>query len=177
MKIYLLRHGQTDWNRDGKFAYNENLTLNETGIKQAERAKKLLEKIDYDLVLTSPFIRAKRTAEIANNRRKKLIIEDSLKERNAGILDGQLLINVDLDGFYNYDQNLEFQGAENIQDFCKRVWDLLDELKIKYKDKTLLLVTHNIVIRAIKAYIIGIPDDGNIRHYGIPNGELEEYIL
>ena len=76
-----------------------------------------------------------------------------------------------------YDQNLEFQGAENIQDFCKRVWDLLDELKIKYKDKTLLLVTHNIVIRAIKAYIIGIPDDGNIRHYGIPNGELEEYIL
>ena len=177
MKIYLLRHGQTDWNRDGKFAYNENLTLNETGIKQAERAKKLLEKIDYDLVLTSPFIRAKRTAEIANNRRKKLIIEDRLKERNAGILDGQLLINVDLDGFYNYDQNLEFQGAENIQDFCKRVWDLLDELKIKYKDKTLLLVTHNIVIRAIKAYIIGIPDDGNIRHYGIPNGELEEYIL
>ena len=86
MKIYLLRHGQTDWNRDGKFAYNENLTLNETGIKQAERAKKLLEKIDYDLVLTSPFIRAKRTAEIANNRRKKLIIEDRLKERNAGIL-------------------------------------------------------------------------------------------
>lgn len=52
---------------------------------------------------------------------------------------------------------------------------MLDELKIKYKDKTLLLVTHNIVIRAIKAYIIGIPDDRNIRHYGILNGELEEY--
>ncbi len=49
MKIYLLRHGQTDWNRDGKFAYNKNLVLNKTGIKQAEEARKVLENLDYDL--------------------------------------------------------------------------------------------------------------------------------
>ncbi len=177
MKIYLLRHGETDWNRDGKFAYNENLVLNETGIKQAKVASKVLENLDYDLVITSPFIRAKKTAEIANNGRKNLIIDERLRERNAGILDGQLLINVNLDGFYDYDQNLEFEGAENIQDFCKRVWDFLDEIKVKYKDKTILLVTHNIVIRAIKAYILGIPTSRNIRNYGIKNGELEEYTI
>ena len=177
MKIYLLRHGQTDWNRDGKFAYNEDLVLNETGIKQAEAARKILENIDYDLVIASPFIRAKRTAEIANNGRKDLIIDDRLRERNAGILDGQLLTNVNLKGFYDYYQNLEFEGAENIQDFCKRVWDFLEDIKIKYKDKTILLVTHNIVIRAIKAYILGIPADGNIQNYGIKNGEIEEYII
>lgn len=177
MKIYLLRHGETDWNRDGKFAYNENLILNETGIEQAKIVQKKLENIEYDLVLTSPFIRAKKTAEIANNGRKEIIIDDRLKERNAGVLDGQLLIDVDLQGFYDYYRNLEFEGAENIQDFCKRIWDFLDDIKETYKDRTLLLVTHNIVIRAIKTYIYGIPDDGNIRKYGIKNGEIEECIL
>lgn len=177
MKIYLLRHGETDWNRDGKIPYNKNLTLNETGIKQAEVARKMLENLDYDLVIASPFIRAKRTAEIANNGRKDLIIDDRLRERNPGILDGMLRTNVNLKGFHNYYQNLEFEGAENIQDFCKRVWDFLDEIKVKYKDKTILLVTHNVVIRAIKAYILGIPADGNIQNYGIKNGELEEYTI
>ncbi len=101
MKIYLLRHGQTDWNRDGKFAYNEELKLNETGIKQAEAARKILENIDYNIVIASPFIRAKRTAEIANNGRKDLIIDDRLRERNAGILDGQSDGNIQNYGIKN----------------------------------------------------------------------------
>lgn len=177
MKIYLLRHGQTDWNKEGKFAYNESLILNDTGIKQANLAKDRLEKVHYDLVIASPFIRAKKTAEIANNNRKDIIIDNRLRERNAGILDGQLLANLDLNDFYDYYQNIEVEGAENIQDFCKRVWEFLDEIKETYKDKTLLLVTHNITIRAIKAYILGIPADGNIRKYGIGNAEIEEYSL
>ena len=64
-----------------------------------------------------------------------------------------------------------------MQDFCKRVWSFLDELKEKYPDKTILLATHNIVIRAIKAYVLGIPEDGNLRQYGVDNCKIEEYVL
>ena len=55
------------------------------------------------------------------------------------------------------------------------MWSFLDEIKLKYKDKTILLVTHNIVIRAIKAYKLGIPENGNIREYGIKNAEIKKF--
>ena len=177
MKIYILRHGQTEWNKENRVAYNKELLLNETGLKQAEYARKQLENIDYDLVISSPFIRAKTTAEIANNGRKEIIIDERLSERNIGIIDGEPLEKVNLTDIFNYYKNIEIEGAENMQDFCKRVWSFLDELKEKYPDKTILLATHNIVIRAIKAYVLGIPEDGNLRQYGVDNCKIEEYIL
>ena len=175
MKIYLLRHGQTDWNKDKLLSCSDKAQLNEIGIKQAEEASKLLKNINYDFVLSSPYIRAKRTAEIANNGRAPIIIEDRLKEREAGVLDGKPLAEIDMDEFFNYYKNVEYEGAENIQDFCSKVWSFLDDIKIKYKDKNLLIVTHSIVIRAIKAHILGIPENGSIREYRPQNCILEEY--
>lgn len=177
MEIYLLRHGETDWNKERKMQCQSDNALNEIGIKQAELVSKLLENINYDLVLSSPYIRAKKTAEIANKGRVPIIIDDRLKERNAGVLDGKFLTEIDMGEFYNYHINAEYEEAENMQDFCKRIWEFLDEMKEKYKDHNILLATHNIVIRAIKAYILGIPEDGNIRTYGIENGTIEKYIL
>ena len=150
--------------------------LNEGGIKQALEAKKVLENIEYDLVISSPFIRARKTAEIANNGRKPLIIEDKLRERNGGVLDGQILPRETILDFFNYNKDIQCEGAEGIQDFCKRVWEYVDEVKEKYKDKNIVLVTHNIVIRAMRAYIIGMPEDGDIEQFGIKNGEVIKLI-
>ena len=111
MKIYILRHGQTEWNKENRVAYNKELLLNETGLKQAEYARKQLENIDYDLVISSPFIRAKTTAEIANNGRKEIIIDERLSERNIGIIDGEPLENVNLTDIFNYYKNIEIEGG------------------------------------------------------------------
>ena len=116
MKFYLLRHGATEWNKEDRIAYNENLILSDEGIKQAEKISKEIEKIDYELVLSSPFIRAIQTTEIVNKKHCPVIIDDRLRERNAGILDGMKLSEVNFDEFCDYYKNAEYEGAESLQE-------------------------------------------------------------
>ena len=164
-------------NQDRRLSCGDQARLNETGIQQAKAAAEFLEDVPYDFVLSSPYSRARGTAEIANRDRAPILTDDRLVERDAGVLDGRRFEEIDLSGFFNYYKNIEYEGAENLQDFCKRVWGFLDEIKETRRDKSILLVTHNIVIRAIKAYILGIPEDGDIGTYGIKNGDIEAYTL
>ena len=151
--------------------------LNETGIKQAKQAAKILKNVDYDIVICSPYKRTVSTAKIANVKMMPMIFDERLKERDAGILDGMYFSEFkgeEISDFFDYKKNVCYENAEDIRKFCKRVWDFLDEIKLKYKNQSILLVTHNIVIRAIKAYAFGIPNDGNIYKYGISNGKIEK---
>lgn len=54
MKIYLLRHGETNWNKKKRMSYNNEAKLNETGFKQAKQGAEILVDKDYDLVISSP---------------------------------------------------------------------------------------------------------------------------
>lgn len=63
MKIYLIRHGETDWNRIGRFQGREDIELNEGGIRQAGATGRALQKIGIAAVYTSPLKRAFRTGE------------------------------------------------------------------------------------------------------------------
>ncbi len=177
MKLYLLRHGQTDWNKEKRLSCGNEAKLNQTGIEQAKCAGEILKNIDYDLVICSPYDRTKLTCKIANVKNMPVIFDKRLREREAGVLDGKYFsefTNEEISDFFNYNKNVHYENAEDIKDFCKRVWSFLDEIKLEYKDKTVLLVTHNIVIRAIKAYTLGIPENGNIYGYGIKNAEVQE---
>lgn len=57
MKIYVIRHGQTDWNLEGRMLTLEDIPLNENGITQAKKAKEIVDNLDYDLVISSPLKR------------------------------------------------------------------------------------------------------------------------
>jgi probable phosphoglycerate mutase len=178
MKIYLVRHGETIWNKEKKMAYNKDLVLTDLGIEQAKELALEVNKIDYDFIMTSPFIRTLQTTEIINTKNKKVIIEERLAERNVGILDGKDLIKeIDFYEVGNYYKNLSYEGAEDMQTFCKRIWSFLDEIKTKYQDKKIIFVTHGYVCIAIKAYLYGIPSDGNLKKYGTKNCFIEELDL
>ena len=69
MKIYLVRHGQCESNVIGRFNYIDE-DINETGIEQAEKLREIIKDIDYDIVISSPLIRALHTAEIINIKNK-----------------------------------------------------------------------------------------------------------
>ena len=85
MKIYVTRHGQTDWNVQGKTQGRADIELNEVGIKQAKQTKEELKNIDIDLIICSPLKRAKKTAEIINEGRNiPIIFDDQIIERNFG---------------------------------------------------------------------------------------------
>ena len=89
VEIYLIRHGETDWNLEGKLQGQENIPLNKTGLKQSEACGEALKAVPLQCVQTSPLSRARRTAEIiADQQECPLIINPSLIERDYGLLSG-----------------------------------------------------------------------------------------
>ena len=77
MKIYTVRHGQTEWNKKGLYQGKTDVPLNEEGKKQAMLVKEKLKDKKIDLIISSPLKRAKETAEIISDGKIK-IITDSL---------------------------------------------------------------------------------------------------
>lgn len=75
---------------------------------------------------------------------------------------------------WNYNYEFDFKGMTSITDFVKTVWDFLNDIKEKYQDKKILLVTHNGVCRAIGAYFNGIPEDGNLSIYAHDNCQIKK---
>ena len=77
--FYFLRHGQTAWNVAGRFQGHSDIPLNELGLAQAYDAAKILANCPIDLIVASPLIRARRTAEIVSEQLgKPLLLDDEL---------------------------------------------------------------------------------------------------
>ena len=79
MKVYIVRHGEVPHNALKQYN-NENEDLNENGIRQANELKEKIKNINYDIIISSPLLRAKHTAQIINVNNKKILINDKLKE-------------------------------------------------------------------------------------------------
>ena len=182
MKLYVVRHGQTDWNVAGKCQGMTDIELNSTGIEQAKIASEQLKNHKIDLIICSPLKRARKTAEIINEITNcQIICDERIIERNCGNVEGTTkeewnsIIGDDVNIINNYYLNWKGQGIEPVQDVCKRVWNLLDEIQDKYKDKNVLLVTHGGTCRAINAYFNGIGEGGQVQSAKIKNCEVREY--
>ena len=77
--IYVVRHGQTDWNLEGRFQGRIDIPLNEKGKSQAKKTKEKLEGIKFDKVFSSPLKRALETAKIITD--EPIDIDDRIIER------------------------------------------------------------------------------------------------
>src|SRR3954467_15333441 len=90
--FYFLRHGQTKWNAEGRFQGHTDIPLNDIGLSQAHAAAAILARCPVDLIVASPLIRARTTAEIvAAQLGKPLFMDDELKERHFGAFEGLLV--------------------------------------------------------------------------------------
>jgi broad specificity phosphatase PhoE len=91
--FYFLRHGQTKWNAEGRFQGHTDIALNDVGLSQAHDAATILARCPVELIVASPLIRARQTAEIvARHLGKPLLMDDALKERHFGAFEG-LVVN------------------------------------------------------------------------------------
>lgn len=178
MNIIIVRHGQTDFNLERKLQGITDNKLNETGKEQALITKEKLKKEEIDLIICSPLIRAKETANIINEGRNlKIIYDDRLIERDFGEFEGEYIKNYNVDEFWSYNTNKEYKKAENIRVFLKRIYNFLDDIKEKYKEKNILLVAHAGVSVAVKCYFDGIPKDDKLVEIRLKNCEFAKYEL
>ena len=128
MKVYIVRHGEVPHNALKQYN-NENEDLNENGIRQANELKEKIKNINYDIIISSPLLRAKHTAQIINVNNKKILINDKLKERDPGDLSGKPLTVTNRDEYWNYNTTIRYGTSENIREFFKRIYNFLEDLK------------------------------------------------
>lgn len=175
MKIYVVRHGETNVNLENRINSINDDDLNETGILQAKEVGKKMTKIEYDFIIASPLIRTQHTAKLLNTKNKEIICDNRLIERNAGIFTKQLIENIDSDDWWNLYPKKDYKDAETVKNVLNRVYDFLDEIKKLYKEKNIILVTHGGTSKAISCYFKGIPEDGNLEAYSHNNCEIHEF--
>lgn len=94
-EFLFLRHGQTDWNLQGRFQGHSDIPLNETGLAQARRAVERLSGQGIELIISSPLIRALKTAAIIAERIERPIrVDNGLMERTFGSFEGLVISEV-----------------------------------------------------------------------------------
>lgn len=176
MELYIVRHGETGYNKMGLLQGRTDIPLNQNGIKQALLAHSSLQNISFDVVMTSPLKRAIETAATIVPRHS-IIIEPRLEERYLGNFEGKPSRIYDQALYHDYYQNCTVGGVEGIQDLVKRIGLFLEELKMKYAKQTVLLVTHGGWINAFLYCVEQIPSDGKLKRIGLKNGEYIKYSL
>lgn len=151
MYIIVTRHGQTDWNALERVQGQTDIELNDIGKKQAEKTGELIKNEKIDLIITSPLKRARETAEIINLKIGVPIIEENrLMERYYGKSEGLTKKEIkkiketypEIMDVWNYNKNININEIERMDEFCNRIYQFLDDITNKYKDKKILLVTH-----------------------------------
>ena len=178
MKIYVVRHGQTDYNINGLFQGRKDIPLNSVGIRQAEETAQKFKNIPVDIILVSPLTRAKETAKyISNVTGIKPVIEQDLIERNFGDMEGKPnREDCNIKMLLDYEKNYNICNVEPIQSLFKRVSDCLDKIIDKYMGKNVVLVTHGGVAQAIDIYFHGFPENKDLQSIALKNCEVREYV-
>ena len=149
-RFFLVRHGETEWNRLRKIQGISDIPLNDTGRSQAAALGDILSKHRFDLVVSSPLSRALETAQIVARKLgmpAPLVIHD-LVERNYGEAEGSSGLELDT----LYPPGTAIPGREDRADVTKRVVRTLHDLAIRHPDADILAVAHGAVIRCVVDY-------------------------
>ena len=176
MKIFVLRHGETNENITGIMQGNMDTELNEIGRNQAKSVAAKVKENNIDLVISSPKKRTIETASLAAPG-IELITDDRLLSRNHGEFQGKRRDEIDLENYWNIKKNVKFEKAESVGALFNRVVSLLEDIIIKYPNRNILLVTHSGICRVLYYYFNGFPDDGDLLEYESHNCSFEEYDL
>ena len=147
VKFYFVRHGETDWNVQGRFQGIEDIPLNDTGKEQARRCGMGLKKsgIPFDYVISSPLQRAFDTAEtIADYLELETVQREPLRiERDFGKVSGKK--REDRDRMLQSGEALDMEEEEAVAERMQQVLTALTEKTYEH----ILLVSHGASIRAL----------------------------
>ena len=179
MKLYIARHGQTDWNVQHKAQGDSDIPLSEAGREQARKLSGNLKDIKFDAVYASPLKRAAETAQIATNGEYEIIYDDRLKERSFGDLEGKIIVGwkeatgVDIGDFR---LNSNVCNIEPVRSVLARTKEVLNDVKSNHgENETILIVTHGQIARGLHHNLTGYDDNTSWWSVEFNNAESRRY--
>ena len=180
-KLLLVRHGETDWNRDGRWQGGSDTRLNDLG---REQSRALAEQLDgeIDVLYSSDLARARETAEIVAARLGlEVRLDPRLRERGFGSWEGLTTIEIEERFADAHRRWLAGEGAgaddaEAFEDFSARVEDFLSDVLRLHPGEDVLVISHGGSIRVIHALAAGVD---YVRDHklipGVPNCSVARY--
>ena len=165
MKLFFIRHGQTDWNLQGKIQGSYDSELNDTGIKQAVELSEVLLKLNYKFsrIYTSPQKRALKTAKILSEYSNiEYIPIDDLKEINMGEWEGLSWKEVEENYPTEYKkwllnrQYTRTPNGESYDDMLKRVLIAINQI-IDENSDNVVVISHSAIIMGLQCYVTNTP--------------------
>ncbi len=179
-RVYVVRHGRTAWNADGRFRGRCDVPLDERGLAEAARAAARLarERPALALLATSPLRRAAQTAEvIAAACGVEPVVHPGLIDLDHGAWTGLRPVEAearDPEAFARFRETpLEARppGGEDLRSVLARILGALDELMAERPGAPVAVVSHEVPIRLVLGHLLGTPD-GTIWRLEIPTGSV-----
>lgn len=189
--IYLTRHGQTEWNVEGKMQGWEDSTLTSLGVQQAQWLKELFMDMNIDVIYSSSSGRAYNTAKIVNEDKNiNINTDDNLREIKLGKMQGltqeEIKSMYQKEYFYYYNKPSAYipvGDGETFSELFQRASETLSKIVNDNEGKKILIVTHTMIIKAIICWINKRPIDefwdkpyirqGSLTTILIENGEFK----
>ena len=167
-ELYLIRHGETDWNRQHRIQGLTDIPLNDTGREQARATGRLLAGRGFDRVYSSPLSRARETATIIADELGLPApdIIDALVERNYGDAEGLSFAEIDR----RYPDRSTVAGEETREAVAERVLPALHGLAAAHPDESILIVSHGGAIRSVLMSV-----QPEVRYGRIGNGSVHSF--
>jgi phosphoserine phosphatase len=167
-RLLLVRHGETEWNRQTRFQGQIDVPLNENGRAQSQQAAEFLKSVQIDLAVSSPMLRPKETAEIIlqHHPQVPLALRDDLREISHGLWEGKLEAEIEQDypgelmRWHKTPAEVQMPEGENLQ----QVWDraiaawqaIVADAATRPEFTTVLVVAHDAINKAILCHVVGL---------------------
>lgn len=192
--IYVIRHGETDWNKTFRFQGQTDIALNELGQEQAKALVPILSRLQIESIYSSPLVRALKTAEIASSELKLTIQKDDrLKETNIGVAEGLTADEViaklgddSITKWRSYEERLldfRFEKGESKRQVMCRARAVMLDIAQNSNRKNIAVFSHGMVMRALTfVFGSGVAWDqhaftnGSIHHF-LWSDEQPEYLI
>ena len=173
--IYVIRHGQTDWNKNKITMGRCDIPLNGEGIRQAYFSKELINNYDIDFIICSPLTRARQTADIVNiDRNVKILYDKRITERFLGDLEGNAYPN-DNNDIWDININSNKYCVEPMVNFKNRIYGFIEYIMNEYPDKNILVVTHGGVSALFNCYFNDTLYNGTMSDKFLKNCSIAQY--
>lgn len=166
-RIILVRHGETTWNKEGRYQGQIDTPLSQRGIEQGQKAAEALKDIPIDRFIATPLSRSYDTCQAcaAYHEGSKVEIDPRIIEIAHGAWEGMLADNIQeiygdlLDQWRETPAAVTMPEGESLEDVRQRCMEAFNEYAEKYAGETVLIVAHDAVNKVVVCDILGLPLD------------------